>query len=83
MEKIVLSLKLHIGKMDADSRPIVLGPASAPLEKLRGSYRMQIIIKCKPGLSAMSILQDCFEDLNRQKVSAAKIQVGVDPQSLL
>ncbi len=82
-EKIVLSLKLHIGKMDADSRPIVLGPASAPLEKLRGSYRMQIIIKCKPGLSAMSILQDCFDDLNRQKVSAAKIQVDVDPQSLL
>jgi primosomal protein N' (replication factor Y) (superfamily II helicase) len=82
-EKIVGALRLHIGKLDADSRPVVLGPASAPLEKLRGNYRMQIIIKCKPGSNAMPMLQDCFEDLNRQKISAAKIQVDVDPQSLL
>jgi primosomal protein N' (replication factor Y) len=82
-EKIVSSLKLHIGKMDADSRPIVLGPASAPLEKLRGSYRMQIIVKYKPGSSVIPILQECFEDLKRHKISADKINVDVDPQSLL
>jgi primosomal protein N' (replication factor Y) len=82
-EKIVGALKSHIAKLEADSRPVILGPASAPIEKLRGNFRIQILIKCKPSSNAMPVLQDCFEDLNRQKISAAKIQVDVDPQSLL
>ena len=44
---------------------------------------MQIIVKCKPGSSVIPILQECFEDLKRHKISADKIHVDVDPQSLL
>jgi primosomal protein N' (replication factor Y) (superfamily II helicase) len=82
-DHIAGALKLHMGRIDAASRPVVLGPASAPLEKLRGSYRIQILIKCQPGCSAIPILQNCFADLGRQKISADKIHIDVDPLSLL
>jgi primosomal protein N' (replication factor Y) (superfamily II helicase) len=82
-EKIAGALKMRFGRTDAGSGPVVLGPASAPLEKLRGNYRMQILVKCPPGYSAIPALQDCFADLARQKISASKIHVDVDPLSLL
>jgi primosomal protein N' (replication factor Y) (superfamily II helicase) len=82
-EKIAESLKPHIAKMEAGSRPQVLGPAAAPIEKLRGSYRMQILVKSPASSNTLSLLQACFEDLERHKISSAKIHIDVDPISLL
>ena len=65
------------------SRPVILGPASAPLEKLRGNYRMQILLKSPPDYDAGPLLQDCFTYLSRHKISTAKVHVDVDPLSLL
>jgi primosomal protein N' (replication factor Y) (superfamily II helicase) len=76
-------LKLHIAGQEAGSRPHVLGPAAAPMEKLRGNYRVQILVKSHSGANAVSLLRDCFEDLERNKNSLAKVHVDVDPLSLL
>jgi primosomal protein N' (replication factor Y) (superfamily II helicase) len=81
-EKIAAALKLHSEKMASKSRPHILGPAAAPLEKLRGNFRMQILIKARSGDDSMPVLQDCFADLDRQKISS-KVNVDVDPLSLL
>ena len=81
-ERIVGALKLRSEKMDSKSRPHILGPAAAPLEKLRGNYRIQILIKARSGDDSMPVLQDCFGDLTRQKISS-KVNVDVDPLSLL
>jgi len=67
----------------ANPRPRVLGPAPAPLEKLRGKYRMQILLKCPPESNAVAILEKCFVELARHKISAARIHVDVDPLFLL
>ncbi len=82
-EKIAEALKARVRSIADAARPVVLGPASAPLEKLRGSYRMQILIKSKPDFSAIPVLQDCFAELGRRKISAAKVHIDVDPLSLL
>ena len=82
-EKIAGTLKLHIAKMESDSRPRVLGPAAAPMEKLRGQYRVQILVKSDLACDAAALLQDCFADLERHRVSVAKVHVDVDPLSLL
>jgi primosomal protein N' (replication factor Y) (superfamily II helicase) len=81
-EKVAATLKSCFNKMVTDFRPHVLGPAAAPLEKLRGNYRMQILIKVNSGVDAMPALLDCFAELDRQKI-ASKIHVDVDPLSLL
>jgi primosomal protein N' len=59
-----------------------LGPAAAPLEKLRGSYRMQILIKVHSDGDMTPSLLDCFADLDNHKLSS-KVHVDVDPLSLL
>jgi primosomal protein N' (replication factor Y) len=82
-EQIAGTLRLHSAKIDGPLRPHILGPATAPLEKLRGNYRMQVLVKLHPGPSGIAILQDCFENLERQRVSSAKVHVDVDPLSLL
>ncbi len=82
-DRIAEMLKQRISRIDAESRPHILGPAAAPLEKLRGQHRMQILIKTRSGTSAIPILQDCFDDLSARKLPAARIHVDVDPLSLL
>jgi primosomal protein N' (replication factor Y) len=82
-EKIAEAFRQHAAPIEGHFRPHVLGPAAAPLEKLRGQYRIQILIKLHPGAGGISILQNCFEDLERRKISSAKVHVDVDPLSLL
>ena len=82
-DKISDALKQHAAKIEGHLRPHILGPATAPLEKLRGQYRIQILIKLHPGAGGIAILQNCFEELERRKISSAKVHVDVDPLSLL
>jgi primosomal protein N' (replication factor Y) len=82
-DKIAGILKQRIARMESDTRPHVLGPAAAPLEKLRGNYRMQILVKAQPGSNAIAILQDCFEEMGRHRIPSARAHVDVDPLSLL
>jgi len=81
--KIAGILRQHIRNMGEGSRPHVLGPAPAPLEKLRGRYRVQILVKWHPESNPTAVLQNCFADLARHKISSARIHVDVDPLSLL
>jgi primosomal protein N' (replication factor Y) len=81
-EHIAAALKARIAQMESNIRPHVLGPAAAPLEKLRGQYRMQVLVKAPVESGAISILQDSFTDVERRKISS-KVHVDVDPLSLL
>jgi primosomal protein N' (replication factor Y) len=82
-ERIAAALKLRSAQMAGELRPHVLGPAAAPIEKLRGNYRVQILLKNRSGANAVALLHDCFEELGRQKASPSRIHVDVDPLSLL
>ena len=82
-EKIAATLRRLTAKTEGPMRPHVLGPAAAPIEKLRGNFRMQVLVKLHPESGGATILQACFEDLEQQKLSAARVHVDVDPLSLL
>jgi primosomal protein N' (replication factor Y) len=82
-EKIAEVLRSHAAKTEGSARPHILGPAAAPIEKLRGNFRMQVLVKLQPGAGGISVLQECFEELERRKISSAKVHVDVDPLSLL
>jgi primosomal protein N' (replication factor Y) (superfamily II helicase) len=82
-DKIAEAMRRQASKVDGRERPHVLGPAAAPIEKLRGNYRIQILIKLPPEAAGLEILQDCFADLERAKISSAKVHVDIDPLSLL
>jgi primosomal protein N' (replication factor Y) len=82
-ETIAKTLKRHSSQMEVGMRPHVLGPAAAPMEKLRGSYRMQILVKYPPDSDIRTFLQSCFDDLERHRISSATVHIDVDPLSLL
>ncbi len=81
--KVSEEIKLSALRHGAKTRIQVLGPAAAPLEKLRGQYRFQVLLKSAPGENLGAILHDAFNSLGKRKVPLKSIQVDVDPLSLL
>lgn len=81
--KVAAAVRAHCGRLGGGSRLQVLGPAPAPLEKLRGLYRFQILIKGPAEMRASQILHEPFEQLARQRAPVKKIHVDVDPVSLM
>jgi primosomal protein N' (replication factor Y) len=82
-EKIAAALKRCRDSAPPGSGCRVLGPAAAPLEKLRGKYRVQLLLKLPAGTSAAPLLETAFGLLAAEKVPLAGVHVDVDPLSLL
>ena len=61
----------------------VLGPAPAPLERLRGDYRVQLLVKAPNRQGMQSVLAETLAELDRKKVRVGNLVVDVDPVSML
>lgn len=81
--KVAEEIKSSAARLGLQSRLQVLGPAAAPLEKLRGQYRFQVLLKAAPDANLSEMLQDAFTHLATRKVPLAGVHVDVDPLSLL
>ncbi|MBX9725978.1 MAG: hypothetical protein K2X09_01825 [Rickettsiales bacterium] len=64
----------------SDPRIRVLGPAPAPLSKLRGQYRYRLLIKADKTIGLQATLR---EWLTGQKFSGVRIKVDVNPYYFL
>lgn len=58
----------------------ILGPVRSPVPRVRGRYRRQILVKCRPDFDAAQVIRSTLADLEplyvRRKV---KFDVDVDP----
>jgi primosomal protein N' (replication factor Y) len=62
----------------------VLGPAPAPLLRIRGKYRWQVILKGKKVTCLHQALASLLEELeDRHRVRGVKVIVDVDPAAML
>jgi primosomal protein N' (replication factor Y) len=82
-ERIAEEIKLAALRRGEKSHVQVLGPASAPIEKLKGQYRFQVLMKCAAELASAAVLREAFDNLARHKVPLKGVTVDVDPLSLL
>jgi primosomal protein N' (replication factor Y) len=82
-QKVAAALKSHGSRLNTDSRPHILGPAAAPFEKIRGNFRVQVLIKMPIGADVIPLLADAFDELSRQKLAMKYVEVDVDPLSLM
>ncbi len=64
----------------ADARIQVLGPAPAPLSKLRGQYRYRILVKAEKGIHLQRTLRNWLKD---QKFSGVRVKLDVNPYYFL
>jgi primosomal protein N' (replication factor Y) len=61
----------------------VLGPAPAPLSRLRGRYRWQILLRGKSGASLRHLVADLVAPDRRAHPADIRLTVDVDPQNLI
>ncbi|MEK7341879.1 MAG: primosomal protein N' [Candidatus Binatota bacterium] len=59
----------------------ILGPAPAPIEKLRGRYRWQILLKGKAGSSLLGFAGQARQILPRSR--SIRLHIDVDPYNML
>lgn len=59
-----------------DARLRVLGPAPAPLSKLRGQYRYRLLVKAQPGISLQRTLKAW---LGNARFKGVRIKIDVNP----
>ena len=61
----------------------ILGPAQAPLERLKGQYRFQILIKATSRKELHEVLKSVMDDLRQKKSSLKNSSIDIDPLNLL
>ena len=59
----------------------ILGPAPAPIEKLRNRYRWQLLLKGKQSSSLLDLAQQAREVLPRSR--GVRLHIDVDPYNML
>lgn len=66
----------------AAQRPLILGPAPAPLERLHGQYRHHVIIKTTDLPAVRTVLQEGIAKIRAELPSDVYLEVDFDPTDL-
>lgn len=78
-----LELRKELDKANADRAARILGPAPAPLARLKGEYRVQLILKCRNRLQLRTIIDSALKALQEHKINLRSINVEIDPVSIM
>ena len=82
-DRLGRSLLEHRKRTGTQHRLRILGPAPAPLERIKGEYRFQILIKAVRRPEALEVVRSSREDLIRKGVNLKKVSIDVDPVNLM
>lgn len=78
-KRVGASLRRHVKDKDKN-RIEILGPAPAPIEKLRNRYRWQILLKGKKAVPLLELAKTAYEMHPRGNV---RLHIDVDPYNML
>jgi primosomal protein N' (replication factor Y) len=78
-----LELRKELDRANADRAVRILGPAPAPLARLKGEYRVQLLIKCRNRRKLRKIIDDALKALTQREFNLRSINVEIDPVSIM
>ena len=78
-----VELRKELDRANSERSARILGPAPAPLARLKGEYRVQLLIKCRNRHQLRKIIDDALKALNERNVSLRSINVEIDPVSIM
>lgn len=78
-----LELRKELDQANADRAARILGPAPAPLARLKGEFRVQLILKCRNRLQLRTIIDAALKALHARKINLRSINVEIDPVSIM
>ena len=61
----------------------ILGPAPAPLARLRGEHRIQILIKSRSRPRLRELVDMAFADVNERGGDLRSVNLEIDPINLM
>lgn len=80
---IATMLKSERGKLKLEKSIMLLGPAPAPMEKVRNRYRWQLLIKARGSKDLSRYLAAVHARLREFEARGLKVAVDVDPIAML
>lgn len=78
-----VELRKELDRANTERAARVLGPAPAPLARLKGEYRVQLLIKCRNRRELRRIIDDALKALSKRKINLRSINVEIDPVSIM
>jgi primosomal protein N' (replication factor Y) len=77
--------KVKQALIEADSTRAcrVLGPAPAPLARLRGDYRVQLLVKSRSRKQMRAVIDRAFESLEKSGQDLRSVNLEIDPVSMM
>ena len=76
-------LRKALDQANSERAARILGPAPAPLARLKGEYRVQLLVKSRNRQLLRSIIDKALDALREQKVNLRSINVEIDPVSIM
>jgi primosomal protein N' (replication factor Y) (superfamily II helicase) len=73
----------RIREMNTEGALRVLGPATAPIGRLRGEHRLQVLIKTNNRTLARSAVDQALLKMKEERFDLRSLSVDVDPVSLM
>lgn len=82
-QAIAGELVAQLRRADALGQIRTLGPAPAPLGRLRGEYRVQILLKTRQRMAAHRALEQALDALRASRTDTHAIAIDVDPVDVM
>ncbi|HKN83123.1 MAG TPA: primosomal protein N', partial [Pyrinomonadaceae bacterium] len=78
-----LELRRQLDVANADRKCRILGPAPAPLSRLKGEHRFQILIKARSRRSLREVADAALKSLSESGINPRSINLEIDPVSIM
>jgi primosomal protein N' (replication factor Y) len=80
---IAQKLRLALLEADRDHACRVLGPAPAPLARLRGEYRIQLLVKSRSRRRMRAVIDQALKSFEEAGNDARSVTLEIDPVSMM
>src|SRR6185295_6714474 len=78
-----LELRKHLDAANQERTSRILGPAPAPLARLKGEHRFQLLIKSRSRRQLRAVADAALDSLGTRGINLRSINLEIDPVSLM
>jgi primosomal protein N' (replication factor Y) (superfamily II helicase) len=78
-----LELRRELDRNNNDRQVRILGPAPAPLARLKGEHRFQLLLKARSRRQLRQVVDATMKVLSEQKFNIRSVNLEIDPMSVM